>query len=237
MTGPSRRTPTHPGVFLREEVLPSLSVPKSEIAEALGISRTHLYEILNGKTPITADMAVKLGAFFRVSPDVWMNMQARYDLHHAQKRQHSAIQEIQNRESVKWQDRARAELALERAIGLQAPDRFLEAWLRGVGLVGLEFFETRRPGLGQKGVPLKSLDLVRDKWQACPNPKAVEAGIGTLSHGEAALLAAMCSFYNSEWGGELLRQVGVNGLADLAAKLDHDAICVVSGLLESYTGW
>jgi len=90
-----QREPTHPGVFLREEVLPNMPVSKSAFAAALGISRTHLYDILNGEKPITPDMAVKLAAYFDNSPDVWLTMQQRYDIFHAQKRLAPEIREIQ----------------------------------------------------------------------------------------------------------------------------------------------
>ena len=88
------REPTHPGIFLREEVLPHTPVTKTELAAALGISRAHLYGILNGIKPVTPETAVKLAAFFDVSPDVWLTMQQRYDIFHAQKRLASKIREI-----------------------------------------------------------------------------------------------------------------------------------------------
>ena len=95
------REPTHPGIFLREEVLPHTPMNKSAVAAALGISRTHLYGILKGAKPVTPEMAVKLAAFFDVSPDVWLTMQQRYDIFHAEKRLASQIEEIrQLREAI-----------------------------------------------------------------------------------------------------------------------------------------
>ena len=50
----------HPGEILRDDILPALSMSKAAVAEALGISRQTLYDILNEKQPVTAEMAVRL---------------------------------------------------------------------------------------------------------------------------------------------------------------------------------
>lgn len=80
------RCPTHPGELLREDVLPAVRLPKSVIAEKLGISRQHLYDILNEKKPVSAEVAVRLGKAFGNGPDSWLRMQAAYDAWQAQKR-------------------------------------------------------------------------------------------------------------------------------------------------------
>ena len=56
---------------------------KTEIAEAIGISRQHLYDILGEKKPVSPDVAVRLGKAFGDGPDVWLRMQAAYDAWHA----------------------------------------------------------------------------------------------------------------------------------------------------------
>ena len=77
----SERPPTHPGAFLREIVLPALeNVTKVEVADALGVSRQTLYDILKEAQPVTPQMAVRLGAVFRTSAASWLNMQNAYDL-------------------------------------------------------------------------------------------------------------------------------------------------------------
>jgi addiction module HigA family antidote len=81
-----KRTPSHPGELLREVVLPAIAKPKAEIARLLGISRQALYDILNEKAPITAEMAVKIGELCGNGPDLWINLQRTYDLWHAQRR-------------------------------------------------------------------------------------------------------------------------------------------------------
>jgi len=77
------RCPTHPGALLRDDILPALNMSKADIAEAIGISRRHLYDILNEKKPVSAEVAVRLGAAFGDGPGVWLRMQAAYDAWHA----------------------------------------------------------------------------------------------------------------------------------------------------------
>ena len=72
--------PIHPGEILREDVLPALARPKTEIARLLGISRQTLYDILNEKQPVTAQMALRLGKLCGNGPAMWMSLQTRYDL-------------------------------------------------------------------------------------------------------------------------------------------------------------
>ena len=70
----------HPGELLREDVIPTLDLPKAEIAHRLGISRQTLYDILDEKQPVTPAMALRLGKFFGNGPDFWLNLQREYDL-------------------------------------------------------------------------------------------------------------------------------------------------------------
>ncbi len=76
--------PIHPGEMLREDVLPALGRPKTEIARLLGISRQTLYDILNEKQPITAQMALRIGKMCGNGPDIWLNLQRTYDLRMAE---------------------------------------------------------------------------------------------------------------------------------------------------------
>jgi addiction module HigA family antidote len=75
----SSRCPTHPGELLREDILPAIKLGKSELAQALGISRQHLYDILNEKKPVSPEVAVRLGKAFGDGAGVWLRMQAAYD--------------------------------------------------------------------------------------------------------------------------------------------------------------
>ena len=76
--------PMHPGELLREEILPALARPKTEIARLLGVSRQTLYDILEERQPVTPGMALRLGKLCGNGPDLWLNLQKRYDLRRAE---------------------------------------------------------------------------------------------------------------------------------------------------------
>jgi addiction module HigA family antidote len=72
-----------PGEILLEEYLKPLGVRQVEAARRLGISLNRLNEIVLGKRAITADTALRLGRFLKTSPQLWMRLQADWDLHQA----------------------------------------------------------------------------------------------------------------------------------------------------------
>lgn len=72
--------PVHPGEMLRDDVLPAIGRPKTEIARLLGISRQTLYDILNEKQPVTPHMALRLSRMFGGTAESWLAMQRNYDL-------------------------------------------------------------------------------------------------------------------------------------------------------------
>ena len=86
--------PVHPGTILRRDVLPALGQPTVAIAKSLGISRQHLYDIMNARKPITAATALRLGRYLGNGPDIWINLQARYDLAVAQREMADALEAI-----------------------------------------------------------------------------------------------------------------------------------------------
>lgn len=72
--------PTHPGVFVREDILAELELTQDELAHRLGVSRRSINQLVNGKRGITADMALRLGQFTNTSPQLWLNLQMAVDL-------------------------------------------------------------------------------------------------------------------------------------------------------------
>jgi antitoxin HigA-1 len=92
--------PMHPGQLLREEILPALGRPKTEIARLLGVSRQTLYDIIDEKLPITPVMALKLGKLCGNGPDLWLNLQKRFDLDRAQREYGNEIKTIPTLEIV-----------------------------------------------------------------------------------------------------------------------------------------
>jgi addiction module HigA family antidote len=86
--------PMHPGELLREEILPALDRPKTEIAKLLGVSRQTLYDILDEKQPVTPIMALRLGKLCGNGPELWLNLQKRYDLQRAEQELGEKIEAI-----------------------------------------------------------------------------------------------------------------------------------------------
>ena len=78
-----RRKPTTPGEILREEFLLPLEMTQRQLAGHLGCDLKVINRIINGRTSVTAEMALKLGAAFQTSPEFWLNAQKAVDLHQA----------------------------------------------------------------------------------------------------------------------------------------------------------
>jgi len=72
--------PAHPGEVLRDLYLKPLGVSITASADALGVTRKHISEIVNGHAPVSADMAIRLAGALGTEPEIWVNMQAQYDL-------------------------------------------------------------------------------------------------------------------------------------------------------------
>jgi addiction module HigA family antidote len=79
----TRRKPTTPGEILREEFLVPLGISQKEFADHLGCDIKVVNRIVNGRCAVTAEMALKLGAALRTSPEFWLNAQKAVDLHRA----------------------------------------------------------------------------------------------------------------------------------------------------------
>lgn len=75
-----------PGEILLEEYLKPLGIGQVEAARRLAISLNRLNEIVLGKRAISADTALRLGRFLKTSPQLWMRLQADWDLHRVQQR-------------------------------------------------------------------------------------------------------------------------------------------------------
>ena len=81
----SRREPVHPGYFLDTRYLKPLKLTQLALADALGISRRRVNELIRGKRGVTPDTAVRLAAYFRTEPEFWMQLQIAWDVHQAMK--------------------------------------------------------------------------------------------------------------------------------------------------------
>jgi addiction module HigA family antidote len=76
--------PPHPGAVLKELCIEPLGLTVTEAAKALGVSRKTLSAILNGKSGISPEMAVRLSIAFNTSSESWLNQQTQYDLWQAE---------------------------------------------------------------------------------------------------------------------------------------------------------
>ncbi|MEJ2588232.1 MAG: HigA family addiction module antitoxin [Deltaproteobacteria bacterium] len=72
--------PIHPGEILIEDFLAPMGISQYRLAKDMSVPPRRINEIVHGKRSITADTALRLGKFFNMSPQFWMNLQTRYDL-------------------------------------------------------------------------------------------------------------------------------------------------------------
>jgi addiction module HigA family antidote len=83
--------PVHPGEIIKEDVLRPLGMSVNRLALELRVPVSRLNEIVNGRRSITADTALRLGRYLGTSAQVWLNLQAAYELEVAER---SSIREI-----------------------------------------------------------------------------------------------------------------------------------------------
>ena len=78
--------PIHPGETLLEDYLKPLGISQYKLAQDIGVPALRISQIIRGKRSITADTALRLARYFNTSPDVWLRIQARFDLETAQEK-------------------------------------------------------------------------------------------------------------------------------------------------------
>ena len=72
--------PIHPGEILLEEFLYPMDISQYRLAKDISVDPRRINEIVHGKRAISADTALRLGHFFNMSPQFWLNLQTHYDL-------------------------------------------------------------------------------------------------------------------------------------------------------------
>ena len=77
---PRERRPIHPGEILRDDFLPEYGLSVTSLAEAAGVSRQSMNELLRERRAVTPEMALRLGKLFGNSPEFWLNLQRNVDL-------------------------------------------------------------------------------------------------------------------------------------------------------------
>ncbi len=92
---PALRTPTHPGEMLLEEFLNPMGLTQRDLADGIQVPYQRINDIVNGRRGITPSTALRLSRFFGTSVDFWMNLQLRWDLYFAKKKEEKILEEIQ----------------------------------------------------------------------------------------------------------------------------------------------
>ncbi len=97
----NKLNPVHPGEVLSEDFMKPSGLSQYRLADSLGVPAIRISQIIRGQRGISADTALRLARYFGTSPDVWIGLQARYDLESEQDRIGAKIQrEVQPRELV-----------------------------------------------------------------------------------------------------------------------------------------
>jgi addiction module HigA family antidote len=90
------RTPIHPGEILGDE-LEETGLSAKKLADTIGVPPNRMYQLLAGKRSMTADTALRLGRYFGMSADFWMNLQSAYEFDLARRQSGKSIQRIPKR--------------------------------------------------------------------------------------------------------------------------------------------
>lgn len=87
--------PIHPGEVLMEDFIEGFGITQHKLAVSIGVPPRRINEIVHGKRAITADTALRLGKYFGVTPQFWLNLQTHYDLDLAEDRVAGQIEAIE----------------------------------------------------------------------------------------------------------------------------------------------
>ncbi len=97
---PTDRPPTHPGEMLREEFLIPLNLTQKDLADAIQVPYQRINEIVAGKRGVTPSTALRLAKFFGMSADFWLNLQVKFDLFVAKKKEESVLKNIRTQSFI-----------------------------------------------------------------------------------------------------------------------------------------
>ena len=91
---PRHRSPTHPGEMLLREFLEPLGLTQRDIAAGIGVPYQRVNELVNGRRGVTPSTALRLARYLGTSAEVWLNLQLRWDLFHAERLEAGALGRI-----------------------------------------------------------------------------------------------------------------------------------------------
>jgi len=84
--------PIHPGEILREDLMRPLGITVSALARDIGVPANRISQIVNGKRAFSADTALRLGKYFGMSPEIWLDLQSDYELRLARRTTWKAVE-------------------------------------------------------------------------------------------------------------------------------------------------
>jgi len=91
---PTDPQPIHPGEMLREDFLIPMNLTQRELADSIQVPYQRINEIVSGKRGITPSTALRLAKYFGMSADFWLNLQMKFDLYIAQKKEREILKKI-----------------------------------------------------------------------------------------------------------------------------------------------
>ena len=91
---PTHREPTHPGEMLLREFLEPMALTQKDLADGIHVPYQRVNELVRGRRGVTPATALRLGKFLGTSPSLWMNLQLRWDLHQAGRREAEHLKTI-----------------------------------------------------------------------------------------------------------------------------------------------
>ncbi len=94
-----KRKPTHPGEVLLEDVIKPLGITITEAAKKLGVSRKTLSELINQKSSLSPEMALRISEATKTSPESWLNMQTKLDLWKALQKKPENVTEFHHQQA------------------------------------------------------------------------------------------------------------------------------------------
>jgi len=92
---PTDRAPTHPGEMLLEEFLKPMGMTQQQLARHIRVPFQRVNELVNRRRGVTPATALRLSRLFGNTPDFWMNLQIRWDLYRAQKKEAQILKKIE----------------------------------------------------------------------------------------------------------------------------------------------